>query len=370
MGTAYTPGLTVNGKALIRKTRRLPLRGDVIVEAGDPVEPQTPIARTELPGQVALIRAADKLGVTGDELVEFMRYQVGDTVQPDDLLAETPGLFGKWFKNKLIAPVGGTIETITARTGNLTIRQTPQPVELAAFIQGVITEVLPHEGAVIETRGALIQGIFGIGGERWGKLKVMPAADAGALGDIADQIVVVPDQVDRAFYRAVAEAGAIGLVAGCILDKDLRAILGYDIGVAITGEEDIPATLILTEGFGDVVMAERTFELLESLQGQAASISGATQIRAGVIRPEIIVPNPGLSEPDLTSTGAEAQILEPGTRIRLIREPYFGYLATVSELPPEPREIETGAKVRVLTARVDGSDEVTVPRANVEIVIG
>ncbi|HAZ63273.1 MAG TPA: hypothetical protein DCZ72_06655, partial [Armatimonadetes bacterium] len=71
--------------------------------------------------------------------------------------------------------------------------------------------------------------------------------------------------------------------AGSILDADLRAILGHDIGVAITGEEAVPATLILTEGFGDVAMADRTWNLLHSLVGRSASIAGATQIRAGVI---------------------------------------------------------------------------------------
>jgi hypothetical protein len=37
-------------------------------------------------------------------------------------------------------------------------------------------------------------------------------------------------------------------------------------------------------------MAQRTFELLKSLTGKKTSINGATQIRAGVMRPELIVP--------------------------------------------------------------------------------
>jgi len=34
MGTAYTPGLTVSPDTLISKTRRLPLKGRVLVERG------------------------------------------------------------------------------------------------------------------------------------------------------------------------------------------------------------------------------------------------------------------------------------------------------------------------------------------------
>jgi hypothetical protein len=64
------------------------------------------------------------------------------------------------------------------------------------------------------------------------------------------------------------------------------------------------------------------------------------------------------------------QDLEIGTTIRLIREPYFGRLGKVAELPPELEEIPSGAKVRVLRADLPGGERVTVPRANVEIVSG
>ena len=37
-------------------------------------------------------------------------------------------------------------------------------------------------------------------------------------------------------------------------------------------------------------MAQKTFDMLKHRAGSIASINGATQIRAGVVRPEIIVP--------------------------------------------------------------------------------
>ena len=364
MGTAYTPGLAVNGRAAIAKVRRLPLKGEVLVAVGDCVGPETVVARTELPGDVTLLRAADKLGVTGDELLGLLRKQVGDTVREGELLAETPGLFGRFFKTRLESPADGTIETVTARTGNVSIRRPPKPVRLNAYVRGTVTEVMPGEGAVIEARGALVQGIFGIGGERCGTL---------ALGQaLADQpsVVVLPGRVTLDDYRGAADAGAVGVVAGSVLDADLRAILGRDIGVAITGEENVPATLIVTEGFGEVAMAARTLALLSGLVGREASISGATQIRAGVIRPEILVPEPELTAAGVVSLAAETMILAVGTPVRLIREPWFGRLASVTALPPEPVEVGTGAKVRVLSATLDDGRQVVVPRANVEIVAG
>ena len=58
--------------------------------------------------------------------------------------------------------------------------------------------------------------------------------------------------------------------------------------------------------------------------------------------------------------------LEVGSLVRIIREPYFGALAQVKELPIKAEKIETGAYVRVLRAEVEGK-VVTVPRANVEL---
>jgi hypothetical protein len=40
--------------------------------------------------------------------------------------------------------------------------------------------------------------------------------------------------------------------------------------------------------------------------------------------------------------------MEIGSSIRVIREPYFGRLGKVADLPPELRQLETEAKVRVL----------------------
>ena len=86
--------------------------------------------------------------------------------------------------------------------------------------------------------------------------------------------------------QAAASRGAAALVVGGVVDSDIVSYLGHDIGVAITGQEPVVTTVILTEGFGGLQMAARTWELLSSLEGQKASVNGATQIRAGVIRPD------------------------------------------------------------------------------------
>jgi hypothetical protein len=283
-------------------------------------------------------------------------------------------MFGGWFKKEVHSKYSGTVESISDVTGHVLVREPSVPVDIPAYIRGSVVEVLPGDGAIIETRCAMVQGIFGVGGERHGEIRVaVPTPD-----DVLDvqhiqdsdkgKILVGGSGVSYEGIQKASEVGAVGLVVGAVRDVDLTKFLGYDIGVAITGQEDISLTLVATEGFGKLRMAQRTFDLFKSLEGRQASMNGATQIRAGVIRPEVIVPQTEAA--GAAAAEPQAHALAPGTPIRVIREPYFGKLGTVSGLPPQPQTVDSGAKVRVLTAKLDDGQDVTVPRANVEIIAG
>lgn len=371
MGTAYTPGLTVSADQIVRKVRRLPLKGQVLVKEGDLVEPHTVVARTELPGLLQAIKVAEKLNVEPKEVMDLLKFKVGDQVKVGDLVAETKGLFGKLFKNSVISEYEGTIESISDVSGHVYLREAPIPVEINAYMKGRIVDIIPEEGAVVEARGAFVQGIFGIGGERVGEIHVAVLSPDEVLDskhvteEHKNKILIGGSGVTLDAIRKAEQVGATGIVAGAVKDIDITNYLGYDIGVAITGQEAIPITIIATEGFGNLPIAKRTFELFKSLEGKSASINGATQIRAGVIRPEVIIPSDKTA--DMDAQKDEATTLDIGTPIRIIREPYFGKLGEVTELPPELQVVESGTHVRVLKAKLADGEIVTVPRANVEI---
>jgi pyruvate/2-oxoglutarate dehydrogenase complex dihydrolipoamide acyltransferase (E2) component len=374
MGTAYTPGLTVSANTVILKTRRLPIKGEVLVQEGDLVQPDTVVARALLPGILQTVRVAQILGIEPKQIHSALKVKEGDTVEKDQVIAETKGFLGL-FRGVAKSPVAGTVELISEVTGHVGVRQPPTVIDVNAYVQGRVVKVLPQEGAVIETQGALIQGIFGVGGERRGTLRVLVSSPNETLtaqhipDDVAGQILVGGAAVEADAITRAAERGAVGIVAGGIRDTDLIRYLGRDIGVAITGSEDIPLSIIVTEGFGAIQMASRTFRLLKSLEGKTASINGATQIRAGVIRPEIIVPLEDPTRLPESPPAREAQTLDIGSAVRIIREPYFGRLGTVVELPPELMEIESGTHARVLKAKLDDGTVAVVPRANVEIIV-
>lgn len=369
---AYTPGLRVTDSATIQKVRRLPLPGEVRVEVGDEVAAPDIIAETELPGRVYTVNVAHELNCQPDEIHRFMVAGEGDTVQRGDTLAENRALWGLFYSS-VEAPIEGTIESVSSITGQVIIRARPMPVQIDAYVDGTVVEVHEDEGVTVEAHCALVQGIFGIGGERHGKLILGVAApDEPLTAQRVEKhasrgcVLVGGSYAERRAIEYAAEHNVDAIVTGSMDSDDIDILLKGDLGVGITGQEDVPVTLIITEGFGDLPMAERTFSILESVSGRMASVSGITQIRAGVIRPEVIVSG---QAPVGIDRGAQIEArMQPGSEIRLIRAPLFGQIARVVSLPSEPTRIETEAEVRVLTARLQDGRKVTVPRANVELI--
>jgi hypothetical protein len=373
MGHAYTPGLRVTRYTELERERRLPLRGDVVVKEGERVDAETVVARTELPGNVQTVNVANLLNVLPEDVERCMLKKAGGRLEKGEVFAMNSSFFGL-FKSRCRAPVVSTIETVSDVTGQVILREPPIPVEVAAYVDGTVAEVMPEEGVVVRTAGSLVQGIFGIGGETSGTLVVAVNGPDEVLekerltADMAGRVVVGGSLVTAEVLEAAVQLGVRAVVVGGFNDQDLRRFLGYDLGVAITGSEEKGITLVVTEGFGRMRMAGRTFELLQESQGLRASVSGATQIRAGVIRPELIIPR---SEgPAATSLAAGGGGIELGSAVRIIREPYFGRLGKVIELPPELRPLETEARVRVLAVEFDDGARATLPRANVEMIEG
>jgi hypothetical protein len=379
MANAFTPGLTVSARVAYRAQRLLPVAGEVTVQPGARVRPEDVVARTWTDGEVFPMRLAGMLGVGPRELPALMQVAIGQDVRPGDVLARSRGIFGL-MRREARATAAGTLESVSPATGMAIVRGPRSPIEVRAHVAGTVDRVIAGEGAVVATDAALVQGIFGIGGEAVGPLAMACASpaeelDADCIGPAMRGAVVVGGaRMTAAAIARAREVGAAALVSGGIDDHDLRDVLGHDIGVAVTGTERIGITLIVTEGFGEIAMAARTFALLASHVGRTASVNGATQIRAGVMRPEIVVPLDGHAAggaaPTVSAGGASAGLLEVGTAVRVIRDPHFGVLGTVAALPEQPVTLASGSRARVLEVQTSAGQRITVPRANVELIDG
>ena len=372
MAHAYTPGLKVLHETIIHKERRLPLKGIVLVENGKEVTPDDIVAKTDLPGNVQMVNVANQLNIDTEDVNDAMITKEGTAVSKGEMIAETKGLFGL-FKTNVTAPVDGTIEVISDTTGQVVIRESPIPVEIDAYMSGFIKEVIPEEGVIIESEGVFIQGIFGIAGESRGELSVIVDSRETEITedmitpDCKGKIVVGGSFISLKAYKKAIQLKVAGVVVGGFNYFDLEDILGYTLGVAITGSENLITSLILTEGYGKIRMGAQTFDLLKHHHGKFASMNGATQIRAGVIRPEIVIP---LTKDQLKGDHKDSDAsegIQAGSLVRVIRAPYFGRMGKVIDLPSELRKMESETMVRVAIIGIDG-ENVEIPRANLEMV--
>lgn len=378
MAKAYTPGLKVSARVHHRVRRLLPVPGEVRVTRGAQVKAADVVAGTHTEGDVTPMKLASLLGCTPKDLPGLMLKKVGEPVAAGEVIARSKGIFG-FGKTEVKAAAAGTLESVSDASGLAIIRGPQQPIEVLAYLPGTVCEVLPSEGVVIENHVSLVQGIFGIGGETVGPLMVAcKAADEELHEDMITPamkgaVVVGGARMTAAAIRRARDVGAVAVVAGGIDDQDLKEFLGYDLGVAITGSERTGLTLIVTEGFGDIAMAGRTYELLVGHAGKQASVNGATQIRAGVMRPEILVPLGAAAPAGAAAAGAadaESGVLALGTLVRIIRDPHFGIIGTVAALPEQPAVLGSGSRARVLEVALADGQRVTVPRANVELIEG
>ncbi|MCW3990025.1 MAG: hypothetical protein NWE88_08135 [Candidatus Bathyarchaeota archaeon] len=384
MAMAYTPGLKRKASTVVAKIRKLPIKGKVLVKEGERISYDTEVASTNLPGKVNVLNLALilELESTSGEFEEerkslglskYLLKNVGDTCEAGEVIALRKTFFGLYQRECKVS-VTGSIEYVSDVTGQCMIREPAIPLALDAYIPGTVTKVIPDEGVEIETQAALIQGIFGIGEETHGELMMVNDSEKDALTEdllteeCAGKIVVGGSIVDGPTLKKAVELGVKGIIVGGIKDADLTSFLGYSIGVAITGEERMGLTLILTEGFGKMSMAVKTFNFLKEFEGKLACINGATQIRAGVIRPEIIIPIDESSRDGREDEELHLEGLTSGLPVRIIGPPYFGAIGHVIDLPVDLQTVETESKVRVLEVELEDGCRVTVPRANVELI--
>jgi hypothetical protein len=333
------------------------------------------VAKTELPGNVKMLNIANMLGgLPPGDIPGLLYRKPGDPIAENDVIAQSSGFLGL-FKNTVRSPITGFFENYNEITGQAVLREPPIPVEIDGYVRGKVVEVLEDEGVVVETLCTFVQGIFGIGGETRGELRIVVDSPERELTadlitpECSGKVLVGGSYISNGTLRKAIETGVRAVVVGGFDDKDLKDLLGYDLGVAITGHENKGIVLVLTEGFGRMTMAKGTFELLVSRSGMMASVNGATQIRAGVMRPEVVIP---VSADTVSSQSGERQAgaMDIGSPVRCIRAPWFGRLGKVSALPAELVVIDSESRVRVLEVEFEDGSRATVPRANVELIEG
>jgi hypothetical protein len=117
-----------------------------------------------------------------------------------------------------------------------------------------------------------------------------PLTSSDIIPEHSGKILVGGSVVTLDALREAVKQGVKGIIVGGVDQKDLTYFLGYEIGLGVTGGEDIGLTLILTEGFGVNPIPDTVFDEFNELTGRMVCIDGSTHIRSRALRPEIIIP--------------------------------------------------------------------------------
>jgi len=337
----------------VRRERMLPAPGEVLVRAGDRVEPIQIVARVNLPGHFHILPVARLLGVPISQVKRYLRVKLGDEVRRDQVIAKRSRLSARSVKS----PVDGAVTACSG--GRILIEAQPALFERRAYIHGTVTNVLEHYGVVIEATGAVVQGVWGAGGESLGVLKCMVKKPGEPLQAQA---------IDSSCHGTLLVGGA-GLNAAVLKRAQELQVRGIVVGALqpemVSQVEQSPFPVIVTEGIGTVPMSTPIFRLLTTNNGREASISGQVRPRWG-IRPEIVIPLPAETLPPAQmQPGAPLTV---GTRVRVVRAPYMGAVGTVVALPTHARREETGMKVHGAEVDLGQAAPIFVPLANLEVL--
>ncbi len=378
---SYVPSLIISENCRIEKVRELSAIGQTLVRVGENVNYNTPVLSTELPNEIYIIRIPEKIGVDISQVKNGLCCEVGAEVVEGEVIFNLKTFFG-FFNITLKSPVTGTVEFFNESVGHLGIRRPAEQISIPAFINGKVIEVQENKRVKIKGEGTLLQGIFGVGGETFGEIltlgfennKVISKSDLENLENLAGKVLIGGKTFDLSALHFAVQNNVAGIFTGSIDSSVLDDFLGYKIGAAITGDEKIGLTLIVSEGFGDLAISENIMRIARKMSGKICSLNGATQVRSGAMRPELIVSNELVDgevteESNIASTNINTDELKIGKQIRIIREPNFGIYATILNLPVEMMKLESGAIVRVAQVRSnDDGREFLVPRSNIELV--
>ena len=290
-GLLVKTGDSINTGDLIFKTKRgtlaaethfySPVRGRIVH-----IEANGMIILREIQDyslQPTIIDIARQMGIKPAHIRGYLKFKQGDFIQAGQSLVKlAPG------KPLITSPKTGTLQTSNTTDGTIVIKYDLEPVRMESFVSGTITHVKENWSALVEGQGVVLHGIIGFGKDTSGTLHVLHDSDH-LNAELQNRIVIYPQPVDARFLSDCASAGVRGVIIPSIRNAEWVAFSGREISVALTGDEDIPLTVILTEGFGTVDMLESDFRFLKEMEGRIASLRGRTQIRAGVTRPMAVI---------------------------------------------------------------------------------
>lgn len=336
----------------VQRRRFLPTPGKVLVRAGQEVTADEVIAITDAFSNHISIDLERGLGVPKGKVNQYLKRKVGDEVAEGAVIASRSGAIGRSVR----APKAGKLVTVGGGQVLLQVKQ--KPFELKAGIPGTVIQVEADYGAIIQTSGAWVQGV-------WGNGKVSTGGLALAV-EQPDQAITVSD-LDPALRGLVLLAGY------CVDPKVFDELAKFKMRGLILGSMatrmipyamKAPYPVIVLDGFGAMGINQAAFRLLSTNVERDVSLNAALFDRQTGQRPEVIIPMKGQGAPPVPM---DLQNVEVGQQVHILRAPYQGKVGTIERLLGVVR-FPNGLRVEAAEVSLGEEDRALVPLANLEIL--
>jgi len=337
----------------IIRTRLLPAPGTIQVRSGDKVAPADVVAETTLPREHLLIDVAHALGVPAAKADGLIKCARGDKVPKNAVIASGGGVLPRSVR----APREGRVVAVGGGQVMLEIGETP--FELRAGYPGSVAQILENRGVVIQSTGALIQGIWGNG-----------RMDFGLMLSLAElpEHVLSPGEVDVSLRGSVILGGHVAEEKVLRNGAELPVrgmILGSMAPSLVPLALQMKYPILVIEGLGRRDMNAAAHKLLTTNAKRDVAINAEPFDRYSGTRPEVVIQLPVNQEPPLPR---DLESFAPGQIVRLLRNPRLGAVGTIESVRSLPVILPNGLKTMAADVRLESNDQLVVPLANLEVL--
>jgi hypothetical protein len=340
--------------ATIYRQRMLPAPGRLLVRQGQKVAPQDVVAQANIAAEHVLLDIARGLRVPLKKVDQYIDRVAGEQVAEGDVIATGP----KGIVRRLIrAPVDGRIVYI--KNGQVLLQQAESPFELTAGYAGIISDLSPDQGVIVEVFGSLIQGVWGNGQVEFGLMQVVAR-------EPADELKL--DKIDVSQRGGILVGGYLNSLEtlDALVDIPIRGlILASMSSRMLDAARRVPFPVMLTEGFGRLPMNMAAYRLLSTNNGREISLNAEVYDLGAGTRPELIIPLPVSGKPSIPPLPQEYAPLQ---RVRVVRAPYASQVGTIQALIPGLSTFPNGVRAEGAELRLDNGELVLVPLANLEVL--
>ncbi len=337
----------------IKRERVVPVAGDVLVRRMQKVSPTDVIVVAATAPKFLLIDIAEGLHVSPAKADELLHRKSGESLVKGDIIAGPVGP----FKRVIRAPQSGQVKI--AGEGKVLYEVESPVYELQAGMEGTVTNIIPERGAIIETRGALVQGIWGNGKITYG---IMQQVSSDLLQEL------VPEQLNIGFRGTIIIAGFcrnpnVLETAGNIPVKGL--VLGSMSSNLIPLASKIDYPIMVVDGFGRKPMNRAAEKILIANKDKNVALNAQAYDPFLGNYPEVIISHS--IKTDLADA-PETETLKAGKTVIIVNGLLSSRIGKIEHIYPRKKNLPSGISTRVASVNLSGDETVEIPLTNLEII--